>query len=46
MCQSSQDAINRRFNGVLARFKIWSILFEPGRAPGVTLPRIGQLERN
>ena len=32
-----QDAINRRFNRVLARFTIWSILFGLGAALGLGL---------
>jgi len=34
---SSWDEIKRRFNGVLLRFTIWSILLEPGPALGVGL---------
>jgi len=36
-CQSSQDSIKRRFNGVLARFTIWSILLKPRPALGLGL---------
>ena len=32
-----QDAIKRRFNGVLSRFIIWSILYGPGAALGLGL---------
>ena len=44
-CQSSQDAIKRRFNRVLPRITIWSILFEFRAALGLGLLGIGPLER-
>ncbi len=43
---SPQDAIDRRFNRVLARFTIWSILIELGTALGMGLLDIGPLGLN
>jgi hypothetical protein len=40
-CQSSQDAIKRRFNRVLARFTIWSIFLELAAALGGDLLDVG-----
>ncbi len=45
-CQGRQNAINRRFNGVLPRFMIRSILLEPGPALGLGLLSVGPAERN
>ena len=43
---SSQDAIKRRFNRVLARFTIWSILFGLGTTLGLGLLGVGPLGCN
>ncbi len=40
------DAIKRRFNGVLARFTIWSILLKPRPALGVGLLGVEPPGRN
>ncbi len=43
---STPDVIKRRFNGVLARFTISSILLEPGPALGLGLLGVGPVGLN
>jgi hypothetical protein len=46
LSDSLPNAINRRFNGVLAKITIWSILIEPGPVLGLGFRGVETLKRN